>query len=98
LLQKKRAKLNRFGEHVWGITVGTLDHRAQTAADKTEEFFRSLGLRTRLEEAGIGDDTIEEIVRRFNERNVAFGEDADVTGEVARKILQTCKNSIVKGA
>lgn len=98
LLQKKRAKLNRFGEHVWGITVGTLDHRAQMAADKTEEFFRSLGLRTRLEEAGIGDDTIEEIARRFNERNVAFGEDADVTGEVTRQILQACKNSILKEA
>lgn len=98
LLQKKRAKLNRFGEHVWGITVGTLDHRAQMAADKTEDFFRSLGLYTRLDEAGIGDDTIEEIARRFDERGAAFGEDADVTGEVARKILQACKNSIVKKA
>ena len=33
---------------------------------------------------GIGDDTIEEIVRRFNERGAAYGEDGDVTGEVAR--------------
>lgn len=42
-----------------------------------------------MDEAGIGDDTIEEIVRRFNERGAAYGEDGDVTGEVARRILQT---------
>ena len=60
--------------------------------EKTEEFFRNLGLKTRLDEAGIGDDTIEEIVRRFNERGAAYGEDGDVTGEVARRILQNCKS------
>lgn len=45
-----------------------------------------------MDEAGIGDDTIEEIVRRFNERGAAYGEDGDVTGEVARRILQNCKS------
>ena len=50
-----------------------------------------MGLKTRLGEAGIGDDTIEEIARRFDERGAAFGEDGDVTGEVARRILQNCK-------
>ncbi len=91
LLSKKRAKLIHFGERVWGITVGTLDHRALQAADKTEEFFRSLGLRTRLNEAGVGEETIQEIARRFNERQFAFGEDQDVTGDVARQILENCK-------
>lgn len=66
--------------------TGIANHR------KTEEFFRNLGLKTRLDEAGIGDDTIEEIVRRFNERGAAYGEDGDVTGEVARRILQNCKS------
>ncbi len=91
LLSKKRAKLLHFGERVWGITAGTLDYRALVAADKTEEFFRSLGLHTRLNELGIGDDTIEEIARRFNERNAGFGEDHDVTGDMAREILNNCK-------
>lgn len=91
LLTKKRAKLIHFGERIWGITAGTLDHRAIHAAEKTEEFFRSLGLRTRLSEAGVGQDTIDEIARRFTERNATFGEDGDVTGEVARQILENCK-------
>ena len=63
--------------------TGIANHR------KTEEFFRNLGLKTRLDEAGIGDDTIEEIVRRFNERGAAYGEDGDVTGEVARQFCKT---------
>ena len=58
---------------------------------KTEEFFRSLGLHTRLSEENIGDDTIDEITRRFTERNVAYGEDRDVTAAVAREILMSCK-------
>lgn len=91
LRTKKRAKLIHFAERIWGITVGTLDYRATHAADKTEEFFRSLGLHTRLQEVGVGQKTIDEIVRRFNERCAAFGEDQDVTGEVAREILENCK-------
>ena len=49
------------------------------------------GLHTRLSEENIGDATIDEITRRFTERNVAFGEDRDVTAQVAREILISCK-------
>lgn len=75
-----------------GVTSGVPSVRVSLTIEKTEEFFRNLGLKTRLDEAGIGDDTIEEIVRRFNERGAAYGEDGDVTGEVARRILQNCKS------
>lgn len=54
---------------------------------KTEAFFRSLGLTTRLSEENIGIEVIDEIERRFNERNVHYGEDGLVTGSVAREIL-----------
>ena len=40
---------------------------------------------------GIGDTTITEIENRFNERNAAFGEAKNVTGSVAREILESCK-------
>ena len=51
-------------------------------------------MKTRLGEAGIGDDTIEEIARRFDERGAAFGEDGDVTGEVARRYFAELTNNI----
>ena len=92
LADKKRDKILQYGERIWGVTSGVPSVRVSLTIEKTEEFFRNLGLKTRLDEAGIGDDTIEEIVRRFNERGAAYGEDGDVTGEVARRILQNCKS------
>ena len=91
LADKKRDKILQYGERIWGVTSGVPSARIALTIDKTEEFFKSLGLKTRLGEAGICDDTIEEIARRFDERGAAFGEDGDVTGEVARRILQNCK-------
>lgn len=91
LREQKKGKILQYGERVWGITCGTEDERIDRTIDATEKFFRSLGLQTRLHEVGIGDDTILEIERRFNERGVAFGEGANVTGTVARKILESVK-------
>lgn len=91
LKQKKLAKLVQYGERIWGITEGSEEERAEQAIKKTEDFFRTLGLPVRLGEAQIGDDTIREIERRFNERGAGFGEDGDVTGTVARHILENCK-------
>ena len=91
LAAKKQGKLLQYGERIWGITSGTTEERVALAIKKTEDFFRSLGLHTRLSEENIGDATIDEITRRFTERNVAFGEDRDVTAQVAREILISCK-------
>lgn len=91
LAEKKQEKILQYGERIWGITSGVPSVRITRTIEKTEEFFRSLGLRTRLEEAGIGDSTIEEIARRFQARDAHYGEDGDVTGETARLILQNCK-------
>lgn len=91
LKQKKLAKLVQYGERVWHIVEGSDSQRADKAIEKTEAFFRSLGLPTRLGDAQIGDETIREIERRFNDRHVAFGEDQDVTGTVAREVLENCK-------
>lgn len=91
LRDQKKGKILQYGERVWGITGGTEDERIDRTIDATEKFFRSLGLQTRLHEVGIGEDTILEIERRFNERGVAFGEGANVTGTVARKILEAVR-------
>ncbi len=91
LAAKKQGKLLQYGERIWGITSGTTEERVALAIKKTEDFFRSLGLHTRLSEENIGDATIDEITRRFTERNVAFGEDRDVTAQVTREILISCK-------
>ncbi|MCC8019284.1 MAG: iron-containing alcohol dehydrogenase [Rikenellaceae bacterium] len=87
---QKRGKLLQYGQRVFGITDGSEDERIDKAIACTEEFFRSLGLSTRLPEEGIGEDIIEEIRRRFNTAGVTHGEARNVTGDVAAEILRNC--------
>jgi Uncharacterized oxidoreductases, Fe-dependent alcohol dehydrogenase family len=90
LKEQKKEKLAQYGERVWGIAVGNISENADLAIRKTEDFFRNLGLATRLSEVNVGEETILEIERRFNERKVAFGESRNVDGAMAAKILRSC--------
>ncbi|MDO5664364.1 MAG: iron-containing alcohol dehydrogenase [Bacteroidia bacterium] len=90
LKEQKHDKLLQYGERVFQITEGTEQERIDKAIEKTEEFYRSLGLTTRLSEENIGEETIEIIRKRFNERGIAYGEKRNVTGDVAREILRRC--------
>lgn len=91
LRKQKGDKLIQYGERVWGIIEGSRDERIDRAIEMTEEYFRNLGLATRLGEAHVGEDTIAEIEKRFNERGYALGEAHNVTGAVARRILESCR-------
>ncbi|WP_300729456.1 iron-containing alcohol dehydrogenase [uncultured Bacteroides sp.] len=87
LRKQKEAKILQFGERIFGVVTGTHDMRIDETIRKTEAFFRSLGLTTRLSEENIGTDIIDEIEHRFNERDAHYGEDGLVTGAVAKEIL-----------
>ena len=88
LSEQKHDKILQYGERVWGITEGTDGIRIAEAIGRTEQFFSQLGLATRLSQLNIGEDTIAEIERRFNDRKVQLGECKNVTGAVARAILE----------
>lgn len=90
LKDQKKDKLLQYGERIFGITEGTEKERVDKAIDMTEQFYRSLGLTTRLSEEGIGKETIEKVSSRFNDRGVAFGENRNVTGDVTSEILNSC--------
>lgn len=90
LREQKRGKLLQYGERIWGITGGEEEDRIDRAIERTEAFFRSLGLSTRLSEEGIGEQTIAEVERRFNAQGVAYGEAGNVDGAMARRILEAC--------
>ena len=68
----KEKKLLQFGERVWNIREG--QDRAGATIERTEQFFRSLGMKTRLAEHGIGTDRFEEIGERFARRGSRLGE------------------------
>lgn len=88
LREQKGAKIVQYGERVWGICEGTTDERIDRTIAATEEFFRSLGLATRLSELGIGEDVVEEIVRRFRERGTRLGERQNIDYAVTERILR----------
>lgn len=86
--REKSYKLLQYAERVWGINSGSEDERIDQAIEATERFFRSLGIKTRLSEHGIGQETIVEIVRRFTQRGWNVGERGIVTPEKVELILK----------
>lgn len=89
--EEKKGKLLQYAKRVWNINLDNEDQSIDLAIEKTEEFFRSIGKKTRLSEYNIGDDVIEEIVKRFTERGWNVGERGIVTPEKTRQILQRAK-------
>jgi NADP-dependent alcohol dehydrogenase len=88
--EAKKAKLAQYAERVWNVTEGSEEEKANTAIEKTEEFFHSLGIKTKLSEytdsyAG----TAEEIAKRFTERRwIGLGENRSLKPEDAKKIVE----------
>ena len=85
--EQKGDKIIQYGERVWGITEGTRDERIDKTIAATEEFFRSLGLATRLSENNIGKEVAEQIVLRFKERGTLLGENENIDYLTVEKIL-----------
>lgn len=68
---KRAMKILQFGERVWNITEGSDNAKIEATIAQTEAFFRELGMKTRLGEHDIGQETIDRIIRRFEERGSA---------------------------
>ena len=81
-LAQKRAKLIQYGRRVWNVDS------AEQAIEKTEGFFRSLGLPTRLAEYQISAaDAAEKVRARFAERRAVCGEHGDIGADAAAAII-----------
>ena len=49
-IESKKEKLVQYAERVWGITEGTIEEKSNAGIEKTEDFFHSLGIKTKLSE------------------------------------------------
>jgi NADP-dependent alcohol dehydrogenase len=82
-LVAKSAKLSQYGRRIWDVGD------AKSAIHRTEAFFHSLAMPTRLRDFGIdAEDAARKIGERFASRRSAFGEQGDITGEAAAQILR----------
>jgi NADP-dependent alcohol dehydrogenase len=91
-ISDKLEKLSQYAERVWDIKTGSPEEKSLKAIDKTEEFFHSIGIPTRLREYGDNIDlefTVKEIVSRFESRNIrGLGENGIVSIEDIDNILR----------
>ncbi len=85
--EAKMKKLEMFCKNVWGVDAKG-DEAVKVAIQKSESFFNSLGIKTRLSDYGIGEDVVNEIVRRFRERGAKLGEHGIVTPDKVEAILR----------
>ncbi len=86
----KREKLAQYGKRVWGITEGDTDAIAKAAIYKTEEFFQSLGIDTKLSDyTDKYEGTAQAIAKRFTERGwTGLGEHKNLSPTDVEKIVE----------
>ncbi|WP_309045529.1 iron-containing alcohol dehydrogenase [Marinobacter sediminicola] len=91
LRERKASKLDKlvqYGERVWGIREGSAEEKAEAAIAKTQDFFESLGVKTRLGDYDLGEEHIEPLIKSLESHGMtALGEHGDVTPDVCRRVL-----------
>ncbi len=86
--EQKWDKILQLGERVFKITNGDEAMRVDQTIQETEQFFRSLGLETKLHEVGIGEETILKIKNRFLKEETVLGEAQNIDGNITEQILR----------
>ena len=88
--ESKKEKLAQYAERIWGVTEGAVEEKAQAAISKTEDFFHSLGIQTKLSE--YTEDykgTAEKIAERFTTRGwMGLGERRSLKPSDVEKIVE----------
>lgn len=88
--EQKQEKLLQYAERVWNLTEGSEEERIDAAIAKTEAFFHSLGIKTRLADHNIDETGIERIIQGLEKHGMtALSERGDITLDVSREILRT---------
>ncbi len=85
--ERKRAKLLQYAERVWQLRDGNEEARVARAIERTEEFFRSLGVGTRLSDYDIPAEAVELVASRLEKRRMKLGEHQDLTENDVKEIL-----------
>lgn len=90
--ENKKEKLAQYGQRVWGFS-GDQDDIATRSIEKTEQFFQSLGIKTKISDYTQDHIWLPSTIKdRFIERNwVAMGERQTITPEDVESIV---RNSI----
>jgi NADP-dependent alcohol dehydrogenase len=84
---RKRQKLLQYGARVWGLTDGDEKSRIDGAIARTEAFFQSLGVSTRLADHGVPAEAAALVAQRLADRKMLLGEHQDLGRKEVEAIL-----------
>lgn len=87
MFKEKQTKMARMGEVVFGIVEGSEEERARQTIVACEEFFRHMGLKTRLGECGITEQDLDRLAAPVDEQGWHLGEHHNIDSRVAREIM-----------
>lgn len=87
MFKEKQIKLARMGKVVFGITDGTEEDRARKTIAACEDFFRRMGLKTRLGECGITEKDLDALAAPVDKQGWKLGEHHNIDSRVAREIM-----------
>ncbi|MDP5097583.1 MAG: iron-containing alcohol dehydrogenase, partial [Flavobacterium sp.] len=90
MFDTKKDKLAQYGQRVWNIQGNSTEEIADTAIEKTVEFFYKMGMKTKLSENTENyKKTADFITNRFEERGwKVLGEKQNITLEKVRAIVE----------
>jgi NADP-dependent alcohol dehydrogenase len=86
-IERKTPRLAQYGIRIWGLS-GDESKVATQAIDRTEAFFESMGVPTRLSKYGIdAKEAASRIRARFEERRALLGEMGSISPEDVEQII-----------
>lgn len=91
-ITRKQKRLAQYAKRVWHVTEGDEAAKAAAAIEKTEAFFKTVGVPTRLSEYGV--DAAEagaKVAERLAKRGVMIGEFGDLGPKEVREIVALAK-------
>jgi NADP-dependent alcohol dehydrogenase len=88
--QRKGPKLVQYAQRVWKIEDLGYDEIMDAAITQTVEFFKSIGMPTRLSDYNITPSDCRTVAERFEQRSVKLGEHQAIGKQEIEEILALC--------
>ena len=89
--KEKQVKLAKLARQVFGVKTSDDSEAADLAIERIEQFFNSLGMKTRLSDYGIdAREAAGKIRDRFAERGTKLGENQTIDAQVSYDIVAAC--------
>jgi len=86
--EHKREKLLQYAERVWGLSRYDEDGAIDLAIEKTEQFFRDMGIKTKLSEHNIDEQVADNVASKLEQNGFTkLGEHQNISPDDARKIV-----------